>query len=89
MTGSSPEERRGRESHNTGSPDVTEKIGTSEPGVSNLHVHVYIHVYFASSMYSCASEITNIVCCNKYLCTQTICRGRINGLVIRVVHCVY
>ena len=33
MTGSSPEERRGRESHNTGSPDVTEKIGTFEPGV--------------------------------------------------------
>ena len=56
MTGSSPEERRGRESHTTGSPDATEKIGTpEEPGV-NIHVHV--HVNFASSMYSCASEIS-------------------------------
>ena len=43
MTGSSPEERRGRESHTTGSPDVTEKIGTSE---KNIHM---TRVNFASS----------------------------------------
>ena len=64
MTGSSPEERRGRESHNTGSPDVTEKIQWTTlvtthisfpykwPGYTAT-VGAYVHTLYVMSLDIC------------------------------------